>query len=595
MVKFIKKNYPYICILICFFVLMWRAFLGFCWSDECFYVSTADRFYRGATPLVDEWYRTQMSSVLMLPFYALYMLIVGSNTGVILYFRLLYLVLSLAVSVVCFKVLRREYPAPVSLIASILIMCYAHLNNATFSYYMLSYMLLTLALLLIYDYTNSRRRGEAVCAGVIAALAVLCMPAFAAGYIVIIVLAGAYLLVNRLFKLPGVVTGAADPSKLSRTLLWTGVGILAAALIFATYLFSRISLDSLMKILPYSLVDNEHSETIGYYIRKPHRCFKEVFGNLTWAMYGLAALSFIFGNKLKKYRGVCLIIAADVVIFCIAAYMGAGKTGYIQAVFFMFMLPVYFISEKKNHRLFLITVIPSILVALIYSSTSSDFLYVMAIGFAIGQTAGVCAVYDHIKGNVTHKAIEVLLYAVCIFTLGITFSLRLINVYRDAPVNKLSHVITCGVAKGLFTTEEHMKQYDEVCDVIDGYINDPDRYETISGNPDGNVLFSKILPWGYAVSTPDCGYPTTWRATAYDKEQLDIYYSLNKTARPDVIMVLDEQYGSYDAAGDTQDDHNPNLDEMSGYWKDYIRDNGMTETKVECGKIYYIPRKGKAD
>ena len=116
---------------------------------------------------------------------------------------------------------------------------------------------------------------------------------------------------------------------------------------------------------------------------------------------------------------------------------------------------------------------------------------------------------------------------------------------------------------------------------------DTEKFEVISGNPKGNVLFSKILPWGYTASGLSCGYPTTWRATAYSDQQLDLYYDINKNARPDVIIVLDSMYGSYDACGDVEDDHNPNLDEMSDYWKDYISSEGFTETRVKCGKIYH--------
>ena len=68
MVKPVRKYSVYICFAVCFIILLWRARMGFCWTDECFYVSTADRFYRGSIPLVDEWYRTQLSSLIMLPF-----------------------------------------------------------------------------------------------------------------------------------------------------------------------------------------------------------------------------------------------------------------------------------------------------------------------------------------------------------------------------------------------------------------------------------------------------------------------------------------------------------------------------------------------
>ena len=119
---------------------------------------------------------------------------------------------------------------------------------------------------------------------------------------------------------------------------------------------------------------------------------------------------------------------------------------------------------------------------------------------------------------------------------------------------------------------------------------DTGKFEVISGNPKGNVLFSKILPWGYTAGNLSCGYPTTWRSTAYNKEQLDLYYDINKNSHPDVIIVLDSKYGSYDASGDVEDDHEPNLDGMSDYWWDYIRDNGFDEIRVKCGKVYCIQR-----
>ena len=179
----IKKNLAVISLFICFLFMLWRSFQGFCWTDESFYISTADRFFRGAVPLVDEWFRTQMSSLIMVPFYAVYVLITGSNVGIVLYFRLVYLLFSFITSYVFFRVLRKEYPDAVSVIPSLFIMCYAHLNNATLSYYMMSELFLGLSLILIYDYKNTRSHKELVISGVLLALSVLSMPLFAVGYI----------------------------------------------------------------------------------------------------------------------------------------------------------------------------------------------------------------------------------------------------------------------------------------------------------------------------------------------------------------------------------------------------------------------------
>lgn len=591
----LKKNFAYVVMLICFAVLLWRSFYGFCWTDESFYVSTADRFYRGVVPLVGEWYRTQLSSVVMLPFYKIFILFTGSTDGIILYFRILYLVISTLVAFLYYRVLRKDYPDTVSLSAALIIMCYAHFNNATFSYYMLSFIFLAAALILIYDYKNNDSKTRLIVSGMLIALSVLSMPAFAVGYAIVMVIVFAAVIAEKIPLIPDSVKSVIRDMNFPVISFWTIVGILIPATIFIVYMLGKVSLPELMNALSYSLVDNEHAEPLGYFIRKPNRCLKEVFGDFTNVSYALIAITFLFQKFLKKHEIRHFITIADILVFCVMAYLGRGRVGYIQAAFFLFMIPLFFITQKKNHRLFWLMTIPAGLVALIYSFTSSDFLYVMAIGFAIASGAGLCIYYDLVKDiseddledNMIKNIIRVTGTACAIVLVLVTFALRLKNVYRDAPIPQLTAKITTGVAKGLYTKEEHLRQYNDVNEVIGKYLKDTEKFEIISGNPAGNVLFSKILPWGYVESTLSCGYPTTWRATAYDDKQLNEYYNINKTSAPDVIMVLDTAYGSYDAAGDVEDDHNPNLDEMPDYWKDYIKNNGFTETKVGCGRLYF--------
>ena len=590
MVDSVKKYYAYVCFAACFIVLLWRAKMGFCWTDECFYVSTADRFYRGALPLVDEWYRTQLSSIIMVPFYAVYVAVVGSAAGVILYFRILYLILATAVSVVYYRVLSKDYPGYVALLSSLFVMAFAHLNVATFSYYMLSSVFLELSLIIIYDHKNTRKRYMLVLAGMLAALSVMCMPAFAAGYVIAVLAAAliglATVFFNRHFeeKIP------LDGKRLKDTILYTVIGTAIPALIFFVWLIAKTDIKYLFDTLPVALVDNEHSNTLGYYIRKPHRSLMEVFGLWTYPAYLLAAVTFVFQKPLAKRTLREIIVIADVVLFCIMSYISIGHTGYIQAVFFMFVIPLFFVSEKKNVRLFVLFVIPAAVVALTYCFTSSDFLYVMAIGFAIAAPAGVCIVSDlagSFDKSALGKTFAGTLAALCIVCFAVTFTLRIKNVYRDAPLGQLTENIPNGVAKGLCTTGEHLGYYLDVCDMLDKYCGNERPFDIISGSKNGNVLFSKILPWGYIVSKPACGYPTTWRATAYDPFQLDMYYGGDPMRIPDIIFVLDKQYGSYDAAGDVGDDHDPNLDEMSDYWKDYIKSNGLSEHREKGAKIYY--------
>ena len=580
----IRKNRSYIVLFICFLVLLWRSFKGFCWTDESFYVSTADRFFKGDIPLVDEWFRTQMSSVLMLPFYALYVLIAGSNEGVILFFRILYLLLATGVALLNHHVIGKDYPEGVATVSSLFIMCYAHLNVATFSYYMLSVILLIAALLLIYDQRCTTRPGILVVAGVFIALSVMCMPVFAVGYVLFLALAALAVLIAKSSRISERIKSVIGRMKLWDVIRYTMAGIMIPAALVIIFILGRAGISGLIKTLPYALVDNEHRNTFGYFIRKPHRCLTEVYGLSVYCSYTLIAVSFLFQKILKKHPFCETVAALSFAVFVIQAVLSRGHTGYIQVAFFLFVIPVFFVSEKKNNGLFWLMFVPAALVALIYCFSSSDFLYVMAIGCFVSSGAGVCVLYDFAKGNTEtagqgyDKLMKALASAVTIaavFAVAVTLFLRIRNVYRDAPLDELTCKITSGVARGLYTTEEHLRQYTQVYDVIEEYCTGT-----------GNVMFSKILPWGYAATDMRCGFPTTWRSTAYDAGQLDVYYSMHPLRQPDVIVVLDEEYGSYDAAGDVEDDHNPNLDGMSDYWKEYIGSRNMKETEVTCGRVY---------
>ena len=591
MKDFCKKYGIYIFFAICFIICLFRAFKGFCWTDESFYFSTTDRFFRGDALLKEEWYRTQLSSVFCLPFYALYVLITGSSAGVVLYFRFLYLILSFTVAYTAYRIFTKGYPWQVGAIIATLIIFYAHLNITSFSYYMLSMDFLLLSMLLIYDYKNTGKVAELVTAGCIFALSVMAMPALVVGFIAVILVLAAVLLIMKFVKLPESIRKPLEEADILKSCLWVILGICIPAVIFLIYMFSKVSISEIIEALPGIMVDNEHDFTYGYLIRKFFRAIKEVYGRWTYIGYGLILLTFAFQKFLKKKPLADIIVAFDCCYFIILAVKSYGHTGYIQAALVLFSLPVFFLSQKKNLRLFFLFVTWGMILAVTYCFTSSDFLYVMAIGFFIVAIACICFMYDYVAGSGTFepgvsegergyfrgiaRIVAVSLSLIALYCACVTVGLRLSNVYRDAPLSELSCKITKGPGKGLYTTKEHLQQYNEICDVIDEY-----------ADGEGRVLFSKVCPWGYLYSGMGCGYPTTWRATAYNADQLESFYSLNPDNYPDVIIVLDEEYGSYDAAGDVEDDHNPNLDEMNDYWKDYIRDRGMTEIQVSCGKVY---------
>lgn len=578
--------------VLAFVACLLRALKGFCWTDETFYISTTDRFFRGDALIKAEWYRTQMSSLICLPFYALYVTISGSTAGVIIFFRVLYLILSFGTAIVAFHVFTKEYGDTVAIIISLLIMFYAHLNITSLSYYMLSLENLILAGVLVYDYLLTDKKKELIIGGVFFALSVLSLPTMAIPYFIAVVLVAVILLVRQFVPIPSAWKEAIDNAKLGSILIYTFAGICIPAVLVVIYLLCSVSIGDIIASVPYVLVDNEHDFIFMDSFRKFFTSITEVYGRYTYAAYFLMGLTFVFQKLLKKKPISDIIVLLDAMLFVILAIKSYGHTSYIQVAFSMFAMPVFFLSEKKNHKLFWIFSVTGVVLGLVYRLSSSDFLYVMAIGFFITALSGVCFVYDYFKAGVSsdakavvniYKLAATVAMLVIVYTVCVTIALRMSNVYRDAPINRLTHKITQGPGKGLYTTPEHLEMYENVMDIIDEYINNGDVAA------DSTVMFSKILPWGYLYSNKRCGFPTTWRATAYNQDQLEAYYSINPNREPDIIVVLNEEYGSYDASGDVEDDHNPNLDEMNDYWKNYISSNKMTAIKTQCGTIYMMP------
>ena len=89
-------------------ILFWRCFYSVNTTDEAYYVGTVYRLWFGDGMLCDEWNPTQqMCSFWLYPFYVLFRMILGSNEGMILAFRLLYIVFQLLISIYMYSKLKK--------------------------------------------------------------------------------------------------------------------------------------------------------------------------------------------------------------------------------------------------------------------------------------------------------------------------------------------------------------------------------------------------------------------------------------------------------------------------------------------------------
>ena len=603
MKKYIRKipaALPYAVIALSTLILIIRAFYSFCWSDETFYLSTCHRLYMGDSIFKHEWFPTQLSSLILLPFYALYIKAAGSTAGIILYFRILFVIVSTINAVIVYRILKKHVSIFTSMTCSLFLMFYTHLNIATLSYYTLSVQLFLVSMLLVYHYYSSDKSIHLVLAGILFALSVLCLPTLAVAYFAGLIAAGIIILLMKKQKLKDSAVNRISKTHPVELIKYTFIGIAIPAAIFIIYLLMTVPVGDFIKGIPYVLSDEEHGTSLIYPIKKFFIGINEVFGNAAYASYLLilvtAAISFLKLNRSRAFR--LMIFITDIILFVILYLASVGHTGYIQTVLCLFTLPLFFLQTKKDWKLFFTLILSGMVFSLVYSYSSNGYLYVLSMGHFISSIGCVMVLEQYTlevlsnkdaptssdsdstvkkKHNFPGYTYLICCTAIVCIALTQTMLLRLVNIYRDAPVQMLNFQIITGPARGLYTTPDHYLSYNVVYSTLQKYCK--------SDAPGEEIFITKLLPWGYMCTDLGCGAPTTWR-TSFNSERLKPYYKMNPDKIPDIILVMNETYGSYITSGDVVSDPTPNENEIGGWLLDYVNDNGYEETAVPCGTLY---------
>ncbi|MCR5733803.1 MAG: hypothetical protein K6G22_04265 [Lachnospiraceae bacterium] len=613
-----KKYLPAAVFVLSAVILIIKCFYGFCWSDESFYHATTLKFFQGDSIFKNDWFPTQLSSIILLPLFSLYMKINGGSEGIILYFRILFVVFSVINSVILYNVLKKHIHIHTALPAAVCMLFYTHLNIATLSYYTLSTQCFVMAMLFVYDYAKdlgktpagsetstdvmqgcAGKRSALIIAGVYFAISVLALPTMALGYVLFVlaalVLIPTHSLLNRLSFVN------IDKKILKDILIFTFFGILIPAVLFFIFMFLNVKISDFIANIPYVLSDDEHGTSLLYPIRKFFISITQVFGKASYLSGLIIFVSFVFQKKLRENKNripklIILILLS--VLFFYDLTIAWTHTGYVFTALCLFALPLFFMTEKHDTAAFFTFFAGGMLFSLVYSYSSNGYLYVLSMGHFIAAIAGFIfidsfvgelseVIADNAKNkenthtkSILPKLCLIITIAVITLTPADSIYLRINNIYRDAPLNMLTQKIKGGPAKGLYTTKEHLEAYNTVLHVISEYcMRDNINEQT------GCLLISKLLPFGYLCSDLKSGAPTAWR-NMISSERLMEYYELNPDKIPDVVLILDKEYGAYDTCGDVEADPSPNENELSGPFMDYLNDHGYICTDVECGTVY---------
>lgn len=608
-----KKNLPVHIILlsISFIVLIIRARFGFCWSDETFYISTTHRFFTGDSIFYNEWFPTQLSSLCLLPFHALFVFISGGTTGIVLYFRILYVFFETICAYTTYYVIKKHHSAFIATAAMMFVMFYSHLNIATLSYYTMSVLFFLLTMLFIYDVLKSEctnNNKELILAGFCFAISVLNLPTLVIVYFLLVFLLAVTLIVRKISSI-NVYNTVYDKINPVRIFVISFIGIVIPASIFAIYTLLTVKITDFINAIPYVLSDDEHELSAIYPIKKMYLSLNESYMQIAKICYLLIAISVIFflleisfsilnsranSNNITKLikdksyviesmfnKSRIILFIADVCMFVACLYKSYSHTGYTQTALMLFGLVLFLISKERNYKAFVMFYISGLTFSLVYSYSSNGMLYVLSIGHFIASIGCLLIISDFTKQDENNKLIKYIPAAIVCICVIITATLRITNIYRDDKLEKLNSMIDKGPGALIYTNEDHLEKYNNVYNTI------TEKCQSNSYNSENKTLLvSNLLPYAYLLTDLKVAAPTVWR-NPMGSERLKEYYEVIPERIPDIIFKVNEEYGTYETCGDVEYDPTPNMNDSDGYIYDLIKELDYKKEVTDCGIVYH--------
>ena len=526
-----------------------RALYGFCWSDESFYLTFAQRLWNGQKLILDEWHPVQFYSALSYPILTVYRFFFGT-TGIYLFARILYLALAYGVSLlVYFTFCTRAKPLP-SFFCGCMVLAYSRGNIWGLSYYNLFFLLVLTAFCLW-----ARGRGKwwfCILCGVSLGFSVLCVPYFA------------------VFVLAALAFGIARKES-RKDALWALGGICLSAAYFLIF-FLPNDLGAVIANLRFILSDPEHT---GGAMENLTLAIKDVKFLYYWeaGAVALSAAVLLMGWKVLPQKwGLLpgLILALAGAAFSAWRYRH-GEVGFAAYSFALFCLPPLGLiwQEKKQERFSVGLRLTGIAMGLAMALSSNTEAVAFLVGVFVYSMGVITALW-----RAPEKSIRRFGLIVSCGLIAISMGKRFTDVFRDAPLNQLDTVMTQGPAAGIRTTQDHARQYTEVFTMLEDLEN---RYDS-----DTPIFISKLMPWGYLAVDNPCGAPTAWR-TALDSQRLPQYYESHPKSIPGIVVVLNPEIGYYDT------ELTPNENHPDGWLWNYMAEEGYTCTEYPCAQVYAAP------
>lgn len=524
-----KKNNKlliYIFTMACTLVFIAKIFIveDISLSDEAHMFATSFRIFQGDALLVDDWSPEQLYGVVLLPFIAIYHFFVGSNEGLFLFLRFVFIVLKLTILIYGFRKVKYVELNPIGLYLGLFLWYFF----VSWNIESLTYQQMTLILgmfIIIGILANSTNKFEYILMGIAYALSILTQPFLIISYVPVLIYA--------VYKIM-------EEKKIRTGILFFNIGAFWVFVLFMILLLSRSSISEIKISLPYILSEPDHNVAgggiFGLINTKIIRVFKifidenKVTTALNTVFLMVLSVAFIVN---WRYRLELKILIPVVLLISISSMIPANKLFFMNEMYIPFIWAsienLFFVKNKRYY---------------IFLALGYIFVFSIALGTNTGKytTSGALSIIAVITiffidyGSNDHKKMrKICIIIPMILITGLALFLRVYVTWWGVPLSKdcYKNRIVVGPMKGLYANDaeydHYMNIYVDICSV--DFNND--------------ILFcGTATPMAYLIA--EAKYGTMGTPFFYlDYDRLQKYWDLHPDRKPTVIYY--EKYTSEDA------------------------------------------------
>lgn len=551
-------------ILLMGMLLIVRAHYGMDTTDETFYLATAKRFCDGDLLFKNDWNTAQIMGLLLTPLYRGYVFVHGSNEGIMLFSRILFVMLGVFTAFFLFGILRRlTENCGTALLSALCVLFYVRGNIINISYYSLGFYTFLLAVLWrITARLNPGRKWYMVLSGINFSVSVLCMPYMAVLYF--------------LLAIVGIW-------KKDREMLWFSCGVFLTAAGFLIFSRNMIPWDDFHEYFPLMFQDPEMDHDgvfeklyglLMYYIK--------VFLRFTWPLYILTVLScFLAGRrrwengKLKK--GLTIFLLGEFLIQSV--YVRTYFEGGIIATFLFLVLQLQLLyPEYREEELEGYFLVPGISFGLVWIIGSNVGHRAVNMSFLLMDLWAISFLSGFFREK--RRSVKICGYFPAYLLLAVLFIIRFFDVYRDGSVTELTTRISSGVMAGIYTEEQRADAYEQILEVVDTETEGCDTVAVLGCNP-----------WIYMDSKARCGAYSTWKLLG-EEPLLNTYYEMFPEKIPNIILILPQELEIYDSwkfSSHGAGKHVEEVPELEGTLLNLVEQKGYIQTEKNGVLLYRQP------